>query len=132
MERCVIKPCSNRTVHQKKSILDICDTVIYRKSTYLVSVQFLAPSSAVPWNFLSNKSDGIIFGLLSQILKTLLGRRLLDPTQGSGLVAREPTTRWEGWNFPSHPDLGRGRGPRLNQLPMADDSINHAFVMKPA
>ena len=61
----------------------------------------------------------------------------LDTLKGGGWLPREPTTGRQGGNLPSpyhptpNPASKEERGWRLNPLPAASDSINHACVMKP-
>ena len=58
----------------------------YFSQIFAHRLHFLAHSSPNPWNFLSDKSNGIVFGLLSSV----------------------PENTSENMTFGSHPSVGAG------------------------
>ena len=56
----------------------------------------------------------------------------MDPTQGWGLVARRPNhvIRELELSVPPLDFQGGEKGLRLNQYPLANDLVNHDYVMK--
>lgn len=93
--------------------------------------QFLIHSSSNPWNFLGTNSNEIIFGLLFSIPVNVAGEVNFGshPRVEAGYQENQ-VIRWlEISVLP--PDFWEGeKGWRLNQLPLANDSVNHGYVMK--
>ena len=104
-----------------------CDIVIdNRKHIGLHLV--LAQSSPNSWNFLSDQS---LKGVSCHINEVTFGKPLGHLRRG--LVARRTNFVVRGFQLSVlPPDVQGGeRGWRLNQLSMANDLINHVYVMKP-
>ena len=101
------------------------DIVIYNKYIFGLSSIF-GMKLLMPLEFLSWKeSDKGIFCYVNEVAFEC---RL--PLKGAGCQENQG---FEGWIFHSHlPDLqGEKSSLRLNQLPMANELINHVCIMKP-
>lgn len=93
---------------------------------------FLAHNSTNPWNFLSDNSNRIIFGLSFSVpVNTSEKVRILSkggswiPSKGGSWLPGED--KWpEGWNFQSHPSIsGEERTLLLSQCHWPMDLNNH-------
>ena len=66
--------------------------MIYEKYMFGLHPQSLPHSSQNTWNFLSNKSNGLIFGLLSLVSENASGKETFGshPRVGAGCQENQP------------------------------------------